>query len=66
MGPRGSAKTRHDLLPSTTTASKLTIDVAIRQLTEMYRIDRIVTVDRGILEERGGTREHPACDRVLL
>jgi hypothetical protein len=63
----GSAKTQRDLLPSTTTASKLTIiDVAVRQLTGMCRIDRIVIVVNGILEERGGTREHPACDRVCL
>jgi hypothetical protein len=66
MRPRGSAKTQRDLLPSITTASKLTIDVAVRQLTGMYRIDRIVIVDRGILEERGGSHEHPPCDRVFL
>jgi hypothetical protein len=63
----GSAKTQRDLLPSTTTASKLTIiDVAVRQLTGMCRIDRIVIVDRGNLEESGGTREPPACDHVNL
>ncbi len=59
MRPCGSTKTQRDLLPSTTTASKLTIDMALRQLTGMYRIDRIVIVDRGILEECGGTHERP-------
>jgi hypothetical protein len=33
MRPHGSVKTRRDLFPSTTTASKLTIDVSVRQLT---------------------------------
>ena len=66
MRPRGSSKTQRDLLLSTTTPSNLTIDVAIRQLTGMYRIDRIVIVDSGILEECGGTHEHPPCDRVYL
>jgi len=59
MRPRGFTETRRDLLPSITTASKLTIDVAVRHPARMCRIDRIVIVDRGILEECGGTHEHP-------
>jgi hypothetical protein len=55
-----------DLCSSALAASQLTIDVAVNQLTGMYRIDRIVIVDRGILEERCGTREHPANNRVFL
>jgi hypothetical protein len=32
----------------------------------MCKIDRITAFSDAILEERGGRREHPTCDRVCL